>query len=431
MSYNTLIVLLGTTLVGMNAGLVGSFAVLRGRALLGDVLAHAALPGLCLAFLWLLRRSVPSMLVGALATCLIGVLLMTLLRKTTRVKDDAVMGVIRSVFIGAGIVLITRVQYTVTDGSKAGLDSYILGKTAGMLASDIVLMAGVSALSLTAIVLLFKELRLSAFDPGFARVQGWPAGVLDVVQMGLVAVATVAGLPAVGAILVAAMLILPGATMRFWTDRLGPLLVGAVLLGGAIGASGTLLSARYSLLPAGPIIILAGTAFFVVSMLVAPRRGLTARYLADRRHRRELRERKLLTSLYEHDEQAHRVGAWQSLRSIAERHRWSERETSGFLAVAERDGLVERRMPPTADGPAVRLTAGGRRVAARRVRSERLWAAFLDEFPDEGGSNAAFELDELDAAIPADVRARLTSQLRAAGRLPDVDDAPLGERGPR
>jgi Mn-dependent DtxR family transcriptional regulator len=88
-------------------------------------------------------------------------------------------------------------------------------------------------------------------------------------------------------------------------------------------------------------------------------------------------------------------------------------------------------MPPTADGPAVRLTAGGRRVAARRVRSERLWAAFLDEFPDEGGSNAAFELDELDAAIPADVRARLTSQLRAAGRLPDVDDAPLGERGPR
>lgn len=424
MSYNTLIVLVGTTLVGMNAGLVGSFAVLRGRALLGDVLAHAALPGLCLAFLLLMRRSVPSMLIGALATCLLGVLLMTLLRKSTRVKDDAVMGVIRSVFIGAGIVLITRVQYTTTDGSKAGLDSYILGKTAGMLASDLELMAGVSLLSLASILLLFKELRLAAFDPGFARVQGWPAGVLDMVQMGLVAVATVAGLPAVGAILVAAMLILPGATMRFWTDRLGPLLVGAVLLGGAIGASGTLLSARYSLLPAGPIIILAGTVFFVASMLVAPRRGLTARYLADRRHRRELRERKLLTSLYEHDERSHEVGGWQTLQAIADRHRWSEREAAGYLAEAERDGLVERRVPAGPPGPAVRLTTGGRRIAALRVRSERLWAAFLDEFPDESGPNAEFDLDRLDAAVPDEIRDRLTLQLAAAGRLPSVDDAP-------
>lgn len=371
------------------------------------------------------------MLVGALVTCLLGVLLMTLLRKTTRVKDDALMGVIRSVFIGAGIVLITRVQYTATDGSKAGLDSYILGKTAGMLSSDIVLMAGVSALSLTSILLLFKELRLAAFDPGFARVQGWPAGVLDVVQMGLVAVATVAGLPAVGAILVAAMLILPGATMRFWTDRLGPLLIGAVLLGGAIGASGTLLSARYSLLPAGPIIILAGTAFFVVSMLVAPRRGLTARYLADRRHRRELRERKLLTSLYEQDDRASEVGGWRSLPSLAERHRWNERETSDYVTEAERDGLVERRRPTPPEGPDVRLTTDGRRIAARRVRSERLWAAFLDEFPDESGPNAEFDLDALDAVIPADVRERLTEQLRAAGRLPEIDDPPPGGRGPQ
>src|SRR5687768_15599039 len=107
LTYNTLIVIAGTTLLGMNAGLVGSFSVLRGRALLGDVLGHAALPGLCFAFLLLQRRSLPHMLLGALAACLISVLLMTLLRRFTRVKDDAVMGVVRSAMFGAGIVLVS------------------------------------------------------------------------------------------------------------------------------------------------------------------------------------------------------------------------------------------------------------------------------------------------------------------------------------
>jgi len=422
LTYNTLVVLLGTTLLGMNAGLVGSFSVLRGRALLGDVLGHSALAGLCLAFLFIGRRSLSPMLAGALATALLSVMLMTLLRRTTRVKDDAVMGVVRSVLFGVGIVLISLIQNTVVEGSKAGLDSYILGKTAGMLASDVTLIAGVSLMSLITIVVLFKELRLASFDPDFARVQGWPAGLLDNLQMGLVAVTTVIGLPAVGAVLVAAMLILPGATMRFWNDRLGPLVVGAVFLGGVVGASGTLLSAEYSMLPAGPIIILAGTTLFVVSMLCAPRRGLTARYLADRRYRRELVRRKVLTSLYEAGESKPDRAAWLPWRQLTERHRWTDREAKAFLAETELDGFVERRIPASPLGPEVRLTTAGRKSAARRVRSDRLWSAFLDAYPDERGPNDELDLDALDAEIPPEVRDRLAAQLRAAGRLPEVDE---------
>lgn len=94
---------------------------------IGDVLAHAALPGLCLAFLILGRRNLTSMLAGALVSGLIAVLLLTLLRSATRVKDDAVMGTIRSVFFGGGVVLISYIQNRSVEGSKAGLDSYILG----------------------------------------------------------------------------------------------------------------------------------------------------------------------------------------------------------------------------------------------------------------------------------------------------------------
>ena len=437
--YNTLVVLAGTTLLGAGAGLVGSFSVLRGRALLGDVLAHAALPGLCLAFLILRRRSLTFMLLGALISGLISVWLMTFVGRTTRIKADAAMGVIRSVMFGLGIVLISIVQNTVTEGSKAGLDSYILGKTAGMLAGDVAIIAGVSAVALLVILLLYKELRLTSFDPAFARVQGWPAVALDLLQMGLVAVMTVVGLPAVGAVLVAAMLILPGATMRFWTDRLGSLLLGSALLGGAIGATGTLYSAHYSHYPAGPIIVLTGTIFFVFSMLCAPRRGLTARYLADRRFRRALQERKLLAALYERGEASGDLGTTHAARTLFESLGWSERFGSEVVTLAERFGLIERRSHAPSDDVLIRFTDDGRRRAARAVRGERLWSAYLDEFPEQTAAQVDLSVIDVDRYLPRDILERLADKLREAGRLPaeadtddpsSVDDRQSPSRGP-
>jgi manganese/zinc/iron transport system permease protein len=423
-SYNTIVVLLGATLLGMNAGLVGGFSVLKGRALLGDVLSHAALPGLCAAFLFLQRRSVSGMLVGALAGGLLSVAALTLLRRTTRIKNDAAMGVARSVMFGLGIVLISYAQNRVTEASQAGLDSYILGKTAGMLASDVAWIAGVSAASLLTIVLCFKELRLASFDADFARVQGWPASLLELLQMGLVAVTTVVGLPTVGAVLIAAMLILPAATMRFWTERFSNLLIGSTILGGLIGAVGTLASARFSLLPAGPIIILTGTIFFIVSMLCAPRRGLTARMLADFRFRRALDERKLLTTLYTIDE-ARRDATWQPIVILSRHLGGRPHEATAAIVRAERVGLVERRVDRTEQEPsALRLTPVGRRRAATILRNERLWNAYVDGYPEQ--AHAPFDPNDLELAeqIPPPIREELEAKLRAAGRLPELLAAP-------
>lgn len=422
--YNTLVVLAGTTLLGAGAGLVGSFSVLRGRALLGDVLAHAALPGLCLAFLILRRRSLSVMLLGALISGLISVVLMTFLRRNTRIKDDAAMGVVRSVLFGLGIVLISIIQNTVTEGSKAGLDSYILGKTAGMLRDDVLLIGGVSAAALVVIMLLYKELRLTSFDPGFARVQGWPATALDLLQMGLVAVMTVVGLPAVGAVLVAAMLILPSATMRFWTDRFSTLLLGSALLGAAIGATGTLYSAQFSHYPAGPIIILAGTIFFLISMFCAPRRGLTARHFADRRFRSELKERKLLATLYELGETSRDLTVPQSTRAVFRTLGWSDRLGSEIVTQAERFGLIERRPSAGTTDVLLRLTREGRRIAAHGVRGERLWSAYLDEFPEQAAAQVDLSEADVDRFVPPEVLERLASKLHAAGRLPPEGGSP-------
>ncbi|MCA9098024.1 MAG: metal ABC transporter permease, partial [Planctomycetaceae bacterium] len=269
LSYNTFIVLVGTSLLGGTSGLIGSFAVLRKRSLTGDALSHAALPGLCLAFMVWGERNLFVMLLGAFLSGLLGIGIISGLRAWTRIKEDAAIGIVLSIFFGAGIVLSRIIQNHVTAGSKAGLDSYILGKTAGMLSYDVYLIAGLALGSLIVVLALSKEFQLISFDIPFAIVQGWPALFLDLVLMSLIAIVVVIGLPAVGVVMMAALLILPGASARFWTERLPTMIQISILIGFLTGVVGTITSATFSLMPAGPLIVLVGTTFFLISVLFA------------------------------------------------------------------------------------------------------------------------------------------------------------------
>ncbi len=353
-TYNTWVVLIGTGLLGANAGLVGAFAVLRRRALVGDALAHAALPGVCLAF-WITGARDPATLaVGALVGGLLGVGVVAGLRRLTPIKEDAAIGIVLSVFFGAGIALSRAIQGRPGLGNRAGLDSYLLGKTAGILAADAALAGAVAAASLLIVVLLYKELRLVSFDPDFAGVQGWPVVVLDLAILGLVAAAVVIGLPAVGVVLTAALLILPGAAARLWTESLGRLLALAAGFGLGVGVIGTLLSARYGGLPAGPIIVLVGSAGFVLSLLFAPRRGVVARALARHRDRAELAGRAVLLDLQR------RGGTGATADDLREGWAWAGLDPVAMADRAGRDGLIERLV----DGRIVLTEAGRARAIA-------------------------------------------------------------------
>ncbi len=282
--YNTIIVLLGTGLLGTSAGLVGTFAVLRRRALIGDAVAHSALPGLCLAFIVVGARDLPAMLTGALITGVLGVAIVAGLRNRTRIKEDAAIGIVLSVFFGAGVVLSSIIQRTET-GAQAGLDSYILGKTAGMLAQDVYLIGGVALVNLVVLLLLYKEFRLVAFDTEFARIGGWPTYLLDLLLMVLIALTVVIGLPAVGVVMMTALLILPAAAARFWTERLDVMMGLAALLGATAGVTGTAISANVTIgappnaaaLPAGPSIVLSGVCLFLFSVIFGTSRGVIVR----------------------------------------------------------------------------------------------------------------------------------------------------------
>lgn len=401
-SYNTLVVLLGTSVLGAGAGLAGSFAVLRRRALLGDALAHAGLPGICLGFLAWHERSLPVMLCGALATGLLGVLVVSLLRRFTRIKEDAAIGIVLSVFFAAGTSLSRIIQTSTTGGSRAGLDSYTLGAAAGMLAQDVYLIAGISAVCLLLIVACYKEFKVVSFDPGFARVQGWPAVTLDLLLTGLVAVMVVIGLPAVGVVLMAALLIIPAVSARFWTNRLSVMLALSALMGAIIGLIGTALSSRFRLTPAGPVIVLVGAAVFLISMLAAPRRGVLARRFAQMAFARRLAEQAVLSRLLANgDTDATELAAgWPDAMAAA--HRLA---LAGSIEFDSRGRLC--------------LTESGRRRAAAIARGHRLWRQLFESAPELAPLYADRDCESIDALLPAE----LLQQLEA-------DAAPVGTSGP-
>lgn len=366
MTYNTLIVLLGVGLLGAGAGLVGSFAVLRRRALLGDALAHAALPGLCLGFLAFGERNLFAMLAGALVTGLLGIGVVTVLRRYTRVREDAAIGIVLSVFFGVGIVLTRLIQNATSfAGSKAGLDSYILGKTAGMIQSDVILIAGVAAFSLGLILLLYKEFLLVGFDAAFASVQGWPVLAIDVLLTSLIAITVVIGLPAVGVVMMTALLIVPGVTARFWSDRLSFVLAIAVTIGLLMGVIGTAISATYAKMPAGPVITLVGTAFFVASALFAPRRGLVSRLLTNWRGQQEKAYRKFLKFVHDLPQKSLE-------QETVRQQRFSSQVRHGLRT----GDLIHQ------SGETVGLSESGRYRAQDVIRKETLWKLFVANYPD-------------------------------------------------
>lgn len=273
---NTQWILLGCMLLGISSGVIGSFTYLRKQSLMGDALAHAALPGICIAFMLSGVKSLFLFFIGAAVAGVIATVGISVITRYTRIKQDAAMGIVLSVFFGFGIVLLTQIQHS-DYGNQSGLDKFLFGQAASMVATDVYTMMGVSIFLVTACALLFKEFKLLSFDPGFARGIGFPVAFLEQLLMFFIVVAVVVGIQAVGVVLVAALLITPAVAARYWTDKLGLMVTLSGLFGAVSGVIGTMISTTMSNLPTGPLSVLAATVVFVFSVLFAPRRGLAAK----------------------------------------------------------------------------------------------------------------------------------------------------------
>ncbi|MEM7075315.1 MAG: metal ABC transporter permease [Pseudomonadota bacterium] len=346
LGYNATLVTVGAALLGIAAGAAGTFLFLGKRALVSDAISHATLPGVALAFMMMVAlggdgRALAGLLAGSAISALAGLLCVSALTNRTRLSEDAAIGAVLSVFFGLGIVLLTIVQ-SMNAGRQAGLESFLLGSTAGMLWADTLLIAGGGAVVLALTVLLRRPMALVAFDPGYAAGQGLNVRQIELAMMGLALAITVVGLKIVGLILIVALLIIPAVAARFWSERVEHVVLLAGLFGGASGFAGAAISATAPALPTGPIIVLTAFSIFVLSLLVAPRRGI-------------------LAALLRHQRFQARVHVRQGLLALAQGQPIYERLT---LRLMRRRGLIR------ADGVA---TEPGRAQAAVALLDERRW----------------------------------------------------------
>ncbi|CAN7535942.1 metal ABC transporter permease [Devosia sp. LjRoot16] len=261
-----------SALVGAVCAFLSAYLMLKGWSLIGDALGHAVVPGVATAYLLGLPYSAGAFVAGGLAAAS-----MVLVRARTRLREDAVIGIIFTSFFALGL-LIVSLNPTAVD-----VQAIVMGNILGISDGDVIQVVIISLVSLAILILKWKDLMLVFFDENHARTVGLHPRALQVLFFALLAACTVAALQTVGAILVIAMVVTPGATAYLLTDRFRNLLIIAVILGSATAAVGAYISFFLDGATGGVIVSLQ-TALFLLAFFFAPKHGrLAAR-------RRALRE---------------------------------------------------------------------------------------------------------------------------------------------
>ncbi|UQZ36677.1 manganese ABC transporter [Paenibacillus sp. PK3_47] len=278
LSPNTLWVLFSTLILGVASGLIGCLAYWKRQSLMSDALSHAALPGIIIAFSLTGTKSVPVLMAGAALSAFIGFLFIQWIQSSTKIKEDTAMGIVLSIFFGLGIMLLSIVNRT-AGGGQSGLDHFIFGQAASMTGKDVRTMSVLAFIIIAIIWIGFKEWKLYLFDADFARGLGMSGRLMNGIYMALLILVIVIGIQAVGVILMAALLIIPPVSARYWTHSFKTMLILSAVFGGGAGAAGTWVSTLGKGWPTGPFIVLLSSSLFLVSLIFGFQKGLVAKRL--------------------------------------------------------------------------------------------------------------------------------------------------------
>lgn len=296
--YTFRVVALGSMLLGIISGVLGSFAVIRKQSLLGDAVSHSALPGIAIAFLFTFTKRTEVLLLGALISGLISTLLILNITKYSRVKFDSALALILSVFFGFGMVLLTYIQ-KVPNANQAGLEKFIFGQASTLLQRDVIVMAILGSLLLIGVILFWKEFKLVSFDEEYALSLGFPTRKITSFLFFMIVSAIIIGLQTVGVILMSALLVSPGVAARQWTDKLSIMVLLSAIFGAISGVIGTIFSSLVSKLPTGPMIVIVISIIVMLSLTIAPKRGLVWKYFREKKNEKNIHEDQILLNLYQ------------------------------------------------------------------------------------------------------------------------------------
>ncbi len=433
--YNTRLVILCAGLLGVIAGMVGVYLILRKRSLIGDAICHAALPGLAISFLTHVSfggdgKNLIWLLVGAGLSGTAGSLAVIGLRRWSNLKEDAALGIVLSVFFGIGMALFSIVQQF-QQGNAAGLENFILGKTASIVASDATTILVSSLIVVAALVLFRKELKLLCFDSLLASAQGWPVLMMDLLLLGCVLIVVIVGANVVGVILVIALLVIPPASARFWTHSLPRTIFISALIGASSGILGALSSLLIDRVPSGAAIVLVASGFFAISFLLGTERGLLWRAWSLERQLTKADQEHVLRAIYEllesHGKAPHAHGQLRSdsvvLSDLVRMRSWSAARLRGAVRRICRQGWATINSRGAAS-----LTASGIQQSIRAVRRHRLLELYFARWADLSPDAIDRGADYTEHALDDDLLAELEKDAIVGGESIDLPKSvhPIG-----
>ncbi len=296
-NHTLLVVIAGTIFLGLASGAIGTIFILRKQALVGDVLSHATLPGVVLAFIITGDKAISVLLLGAFFFSLLAMALLTLIKKYSKIKYDAIMALVLSSFFGIGQVLLVLIQGS-GDAAQAGLNKFIFGQAATMIISDVITVSLIAFIVLICMFIFWKEIKHVVFNKEHFQSLGFSAKIINTIISLMVIVVVVIGIRMVGVILMSALLIIPGVASRQWSNKLSLNVVIAAIFGMVSGAVGTTISANQANLPTGPVVVIVLSLIMIVSLLFAPTRGLVFQSIKSRDYKKKLIRYKPLIHLY-------------------------------------------------------------------------------------------------------------------------------------
>ena len=435
-SYNQRVIFLGVIVLGCVSGLAGTFLLFRKRSLLSDTVSHATLPGIAIAFLIGERlngngkQGIPLM-IGAFASAWLSMQTVRLIRRNSRIKDDAALAIVLAMFYGIGVVLMSVIQQT-PSGHSSGLENYLFGMVAAMVIADAWTIIGLAVICAVVVMLFFKEFSLLCFDARYAQTQGYPTAGLDVLIMTLAVLVAVVGLQTVGLLLIMALLIIPAVAARFWTNNLLRMLLIASVCGGVSAFIGAVVSSVVPRMPAGGAIILSAAFVFTVSLVFGSARGGLTLFLNRLRLQKRLREVQFLRSAFDTLEKQQQIRLFvghefdRSLarapidqQTIVTKRDWTYSTVDRVV-----DRLVRKKLVKRVNGSQVQLTEEGLDRAIEVARNHRLTELYLLNYADVAPQNVHQYVEKIEEVTTPEIADDLRSIFQGELEAHDIPKEP-------
>ncbi|MCX7877181.1 MAG: metal ABC transporter permease [Ignavibacteria bacterium] len=402
--------LLASVAVGISCGLIGVYIMLRRMSLIGDALAHAVLPGIVIGFM-VAGKSELVMFTGAVVSGIITSVLIGFLSRNSIIKEDTSIGIIFTGAFALGILLISQLK-----GVHLDLSSYLFGDILGVSTGDLILSFTITLVIIICVILFYKQLLITSFDPTLAITIGIPVSVIHYGLMTLLSMSIVAGLQSVGVVLLVAMLITPAATAYLLTHSLKKILPLSVLIAVVASISGLFLSYHFNF-SSGASIVLTAVMFFTVAFIFSPKEGLLIKYLRKKKTARTAISEDVIKLIMRYkglqlDEQVSKLSSETGLHLRNLKSILNSLESKGFLY---------------SDNNSYSLTNQGLAEARRLVRTHRLWETYASKEKFLSDDELHSDAEKIEHLLPDELVDELDRELGYPEKDPHGSEIPRTE----